>query len=164
MTMPVVTGVWHRLSWRERTLIVLGVLVVVLGAGWPLLWEPIQHEVAAGSIELARARAEAGTARRTADEIAGLARSVKRARTADPRAAVETVVGERGLRASLTALDANAGRVRLTFAAIDVAALAGLLDALGRDEQLFAREALLAARVEPGSVRAELTLARPDVR
>jgi hypothetical protein len=54
--------------------------------------------------------------------------------------------------------------VRLTFASIDMPSLAVLLDALAREEQLFPVEALLAARVEPGTVRAELVLARPGHR
>jgi hypothetical protein len=68
--------------------------------------------------------------------------------------------GERGLRPAVTALDVQDGRVRLTFAAVRFDALVALLDALARTDGLRAVDAVLAARVEPGTVRAELTLAR----
>jgi type II secretory pathway component PulM len=70
------------------------------------------------------------------------------------------VLAERGLRPAVTAIDVQDGRVRLTFAAVRFDALIALLDALARTDGLRAVDAVLAARVEPGTVRAELTLAR----
>jgi type II secretory pathway component PulM len=93
-----------------------------------------------------------------------LKRNAKPVRTADLRSAVEQAGAARGLANLLTSIDASEGRVRVTFAAVDVDALAPFIEALGRDELLFVREATLVARVEPGTVRAELTLARPDTR
>jgi type II secretory pathway component PulM len=81
-------------------------------------------------------------------------------RAADPRAAVERALAERSLRPAVTALDEKDGRVRLTFAAVRFDALVALLDALAKTDGLRAVEAVLAARVEPGTIRAELTLAR----
>ena len=157
-------NLWSRMSSRERALITLGVLVVVLGVGWPLLWQPIAHDLERSALELARVRSQAVVAQQAADEIEALRRNAKTPRTGDIASAVESVVSARGLRPALTALDAKDGRARLTFAAIELTALAGLIEALGRDEQLFALEATLAARVEAGSVRAELALARVDAR
>ena len=100
----------------------------------------------------------------TVNELAGLVREAKTARTADPRAAAERVVNAAGLRGDLTAIGVSDGRVRLTFAAIDFQMLNALIEQLGREEQLFPAEALVAARVVSGSVRAELALFRPAVR
>ena len=47
----------------------------------------------------------------------------------EPRQAVERVLGEQGLRAAVTSLDAADGRVRLTFAAVRFDALLAMLDA-----------------------------------
>lgn len=155
---------WTRLSSRERALVVLGALVVIVGAAWPLGWQPIERDLALSTRELAQLHARTASLRKASDDIAVLKRSVKTPRTADPRAAVESAVSALGLRQALTSLDLADGRVRTTFAAVDFDALVALLNALGRDELLFVREATLVARMEPGSVRAELTLSRPDAR
>lgn len=153
---------WVRTSTRERLLIALGAIVVFFGAGWPLLWLPVTEDLARSDASMARAREARDLARQAADEIAGLRREARTPRTPDPKAAVERVIDAHGLRPLLTSLDVQAPRVRLTFAAVEFAALARFLDVLGREEQLFPVEALVAQRVEPGRVRAEFALARPD--
>jgi type II secretory pathway component PulM len=50
--------------------------------------------------------------------------------------------------------------VSVAFGAIEFDALVGALEALQRDARLRVVEATIAARVEPGVVRAELVLAR----
>ncbi len=52
------------------------------------------------------------------------------------------------------------GRARVVFAAVDFAKLVAGLEALQRESGLAIVEATLTARVEPGTVRAELVLAR----
>ncbi|HVE50696.1 MAG TPA: type II secretion system protein GspM [Casimicrobiaceae bacterium] len=152
---------WVRWSPRERALVALGAIVVVLGAGWPLLWQPIERDLERSSRELATLHAHMRSMNEAASEIPQLIRNAKPPRTADAKAAIESTLKARGLAASVSAIDATSdGRVRLTFASVELPALAALLDALGRDEQLFTREATLAARVEPGQLRAEVTLAR----
>ena len=154
---------WSAASSRERGLLVLGTLVVAGAAGYAL-WQPLQRDLTAAGRALAQAETRAMTARQAADEIAGLQREVRGPRTPDARAAVERVVDAQGLRGSLAAIDHQAGRVRLTFAAIEFGALVALLEQLAQSEQLFPVEALLAAHVVPGTVRVELSLARPSAR
>jgi type II secretory pathway component PulM len=151
---------WQAWSLRERSLIALAVVVIVLGAGWPLLWAPIERDVAQSDLALARARADAAASREAAAEIASLARTPVKPRNSDLSAAFDAVIDQQALRDKFTSANVTDGRIRVTFAAIDATALAALVDALGREELLFVRDALLAARVEPGLVRAELTLAR----
>lgn len=152
---------WLRISPRERWLIALGTVLVVGVVGYAFAWEPVMRDLAATRIALNETSARVAEARRAADEIAGLAREARAPRTADPRAGADRVIAAAGLRSDVTAISAAEGRVRVTFAAIDFTTLATLIEALGREEQLFVVEALVAARVVPGSVRAELALARP---
>ena len=135
--------------------------LVVAAAAVYALWLPLRRDLAAGDQALARIEARLATARRATDEIAALAREARTPRTSDARAAAERVVESQGLRGALTALVGEGDRVRLTFATLDFAALAMLLDRLAQEEQLFPVEALLAAQITPGVVRAELSLARP---
>jgi type II secretory pathway component PulM len=99
------------------------------------------------------------TARAQADGIAALERAPAAPSTQEPLAVVERVLAERNLRAMATALDAQEGRVRLTFAGVPFNALPGLLDALAR-AGVRAVEATIAQRVEAGTVRAEFAFVR----
>ena len=155
---------WLRMSPRERWLIALGAVIVFGVIGYAFLWEPMARDLTAARAAVSEAEQRTLAARRAADEIAGLARETRAPRTADLRAAAERAIGAAGLRGDVTSISVGEGRVRLTFAAIDFAALAALLEVLGREEQLFVAEALVAARVSPGTVRAELALARPATR
>ena len=154
---------WSAASSRERGLLVLGVLVVA-GAADYALWQPLQRDLTATGRALTQAEARAVTARQATDEIAGLQRDVRVPRTPDPRAAAERIVDAQGLRGALAAIDHQAGRVRITFNAVEFGALVALLDELAKDEQLFPVDAMLAALVAPGMVRAELSLARPPAQ
>jgi type II secretory pathway component PulM len=155
---------WSHASSRERVLVVLGTIVVVGALGYAFAWEPLMRDLASTDRALVAGRARVLHSQQAANEIAGLKREAKAPRTTDPRVAAERVVNEAGLRGGLTAIDLRDGRVRLTFAAIDFPVLNALIEQLGRDELLFPVEALVAARVVPGSVRAELALARPATR
>jgi type II secretory pathway component PulM len=152
---------WHARSPRERLLIALAAIVLAGGAGYALLYQPLAQDLGDTEQAAARTRAQVVAARQVADEVAGLARDVRAARTADARAAIVRVAAAAGIRDALTAIDVNDGRVRVTFADVGLDAFATFVETLGREELLFPTEMLLAARVTPGRVRAEATLARP---
>jgi type II secretory pathway component PulM len=155
---------WMHASSRERGLIAAGTIIVVASLGYAFLWDPLMRDLKSADQALASARIRALQTQQAADELAGLGREAKPPRTADPRAGAERVVTGAGLRGDLTAIGSDGGRVRLTFAVIDFPALNALIEQLGREEQLFPVEALVAARVVAGSVRAELALSRPAAR
>ena len=67
---------------------------------------------------------------------------------------------QQNLRSAVTQLEWRDGRAYVVLAAVDYDALIVALEAMQRDARLRAVEATLTARVEPGMVRAELTLAR----
>lgn len=153
------TAAWDRASPRERRIAGIGALIVVLAAGWAWVWQPMNMDIERTRAELARAKAALANARALVDESAALARDTRSKEASDPRAAIARVLAERDLKIS-GRLDVQEGRVKVVLPEARFDRLLGALDALRRDEGLRVVEAVVAARVEPGTVRAELTLAR----
>ena len=150
---------WARASVRERRLVVAAAIVVACGIGWTWIWQPMKSDTARLARDLPRQQSVLAAARAQADSIAALERSPSPLRAADPMAAVERVLAERGLRPGAT-LDTQEGRVRLTFASLRFDAVPGLVDALSRTAGVRVADAVLTRRVEPALVRAEFTLVR----
>jgi type II secretory pathway component PulM len=147
---------WQLRSPAERTawLIVGGIALVLVA--WLLIWQPLASETERLERRLMEQRAALATARRQADEIAALARSVVEPSPRDARADVESALARQGLKA--TAVDRGEDqRLRVTLDAVSFEALTRLLEALQRDARLNAVDLTAAARVEPGQVRAEMT-------
>ena len=147
-------------SRSERRIVAVIAVAVGVSVLWLGLWQPLRRD--ADSLRAARdANAAAlAAARKMTEEAAGLARATPASAPADARAALERILAQQNLRGAVTQLDWQEGRARLAFAAIPYDALVALLEALQRDGKLRAVDATLTARVEPGTVRAELTLAR----
>jgi type II secretory pathway component PulM len=143
---------------RERLLLALGVVIVAVAIVVGVV-EPLRRDLAAIDEALVATRHALARAESQREEL-GRLRPTPTSLPVEPRAAVERVLIQRGLRTAVTALAVKDTRVELTFEAIDFAALTALVDALARDARLFPVEALIAARTAPGSVRAELVLAR----
>jgi type II secretory pathway component PulM len=99
-------------------------------------------------------------ARAQATDLAALARDAKSVPGADTRAVVERVIAERGLRPALSSIDIQDGRVRVLFNSVRFETLAATLDALARTDGVRLADAVLTTRVEPGTIRAELTFVR----
>ena len=157
---PSLAGRWDRASSRERWLVGIAAAVVILAAAWTWVWQPMQLDTTRMQRDLPRAKGVLAGMRAQVDDLATLQRTSAAAKTGDPRTAVERVLAERGLRPAVASLDVQDGRVRLTFAAVRFDALIPALDALRKTDGLRAVDIVLATRVEPGTVRAELTLAR----
>jgi type II secretory pathway component PulM len=104
--------------------------------------------------------AELAAARKTTEEAAGLARTPAAPAAADPRATLDRILAQQNLRGAVTQLDWQEGRARVVFAAVPYDTLIALLEALQREGNLRVVDATLTARVDAGTVRAELTLAR----
>lgn len=150
---------WHARPPRERALIAAGLAAIVAAIAWAFVVEPLQRDLQERTAALQEAQADLARARAQVEDLARLAGGPSDG--SDAHAAAETVIARRGLRPVLTASQFREGRVELTFEAIDFAALTTLIDALGREARLFPVDVLLAARTAPGSVRAEIVLARP---
>jgi type II secretory pathway component PulM len=157
---PALAAAWTRWSMRERRMAIAAVAAILFAAAWTLIWLPVQDDTLHARRELAQTRAVLATARVRTEEMAGLQRTSGPSATQDPRIAVERVLGERALKGALTSLEVRDGRAYVTFTAIGFDALVGVLDALAKTDGLRIVEATLTPRVDPGTVRAEITLAR----
>jgi type II secretory pathway component PulM len=151
---------WDRWSSRERLLAVSAAAVILFAAAWAVAWQPMREDILRARRDLQRDRAALAVARAQAVEITGLQRATQGQTAGDARVGVERVLGERGLKASLTSLEVKEGRAYITFAAIGFDALVGVLDTLAKAEGLRPIEVTLNSRIDPGTVRAEITLAR----
>jgi general secretion pathway protein M len=127
---------------------------------WVAFWQPLTRDIAALRITKAGNAAALADARRMAREIGELTRRPPKEAPADARAALERILVQQNLRALVTQLEWRDGRAHVVLAAVDYDALVRALEILQRDAGLRAAEAMLTARVEPGAVRADFTLAR----
>ena len=145
----------------ERRIVAVILVVVVLALSWAAIWQPLVRDAAAIRVARDGDAAALVAARHMSEEIAGLARSAPTPTPspADAHSALDRVLGQQNLRSAVTQLDWHDGRARLVFAAVGYDAVMIALEALQRDARLRAVEMSLTARVEPGTVRAEITLA-----
>jgi type II secretory pathway component PulM len=150
---------WDRASARERRLAGIAALVVLLAAGWALAWRPLQADIDRTREQLVRDRGALARARALVDESAALARDTRPKEGADPRAAIARVLADRDLRPS-GRLEIHEDRVKVLLPEARFDRIVAALETLRKDEGLRAVEATITARVDPGTVRAELTLAR----
>lgn len=151
---------WRGKPARERVFFAALAITAAALALWVALWQPLVHDVATLRSARANDAAAIEEGRRMAEEIAALTKEPPPGTPADDRADLERVLARHGLRGATTQLGWQEGRAQLVFGAVDYGALIGVLEALQREARLRVIEATLTARVEPGTVRAELTLAR----
>jgi len=147
-------------SRAERHILAAILLLVGIAVLWAALWQPLTRDMAALRIAQAGTAAALADARRMAKEIAGLARTPPKEAPADARAVLERILVQQNLRAAVTQLESRDGGAHVVFAAVGYEALVSVLETLQRDAGLRAVEATLTARVEAGTVRADVTLAR----
>jgi len=144
----------------ERGIAVTLFVAVAAALLWVMVWQPLSRDTVA--LRLARA-ANASTlaeARDRVKELAELSRTSAKTASVDARADLDRALSQLNLRTAATSVEWREGRASLVFAAIGYDTLIGLIDALQRDARLRVVEATITARVDPGTVRAELTLAR----
>lgn len=145
---------------RERGLIAVAAVLAAGFAAWLGFWVPLNANIATLRAEAVRSRAALVEGRRMAEAIPALARSARAPEPLPPRAAVE--------RAAAAALGAVPGlligsadeSIRVTLPAVAFDAVVVFVELLQREARLQLHEATLTARVEPGTVRAELVFRR----
>ena len=151
---------WATKTANERRGIAAVAAIALAVIAWWLVWQPLARDIAAMRVTQARDASALSVATKMANEIAGLARASAPAPTTIPRAELERVLSQQGLRGVVTQLEWQEGRAHLVFADVRFDALVAALEALQRDAGLRVVEGTLTARVEPGTVRAELAVAR----
>jgi type II secretory pathway component PulM len=149
---------WDRASPRERLLLRWAAIVVVLAVLYAAAWPPLARDIDRTREAVARDRATLALLQ-SYTQPQRSAGTTAEAPT-DVRAAVERALDSRGLRAAASGLEAREGRVSLVLPAVPFDALVAMLDDVSRSDRVRVIEARLTARVEPGTVRAELTLGR----
>ena len=141
---------WDAASARERLLLCCAGFAIAAALLWAFVWQPMVTDTVRVQRELARERATLARVRAEAEEIASLQAASGNARREDARSAAERSLSERGLKPLLTSLEAQDGRVRVTFAAIRFDTLVGALEALAQGDGLRPLAMTLTPRVEPG--------------
>jgi general secretion pathway protein M len=149
---------WQLRTTAERTVLVLGVGVVIAALAWLGVWQPMVGDVERTAQQIAAQRATLAESRRQADDIANLARNAAAPAARDARADLDAMINRQSLKPAAIDRLEN-GRLRVTFDAIGFDALVALLDGLQREARLRVVDLTSTARVEPGQVRAEFTLA-----
>ena len=151
---------WSSKTRTEQRIVASVAMLLIAALAWWGLWQPVTRDIVAMRTANARGAVALADARRTVADMAGLARASAGTADADPRPDLERVLVLQNLRPAVTQQDWKDGRAHLVFGAVSYEVLIAGLEALQRDVRLRVIEATLTARVEPGTVRAELVLAR----
>ena len=144
----------------ERRIAVALAILVALAALWTMVWQPMTRDATSLLVAQATDAAALARAREMTKEIGELARAAPKAIPTDARADLDRALLQQNLRSAVTSVDWRDGRAHVVLAAVSYDALIGALEALQRDARLRVVEGTITARVEPGTVRAELTLGR----
>jgi len=157
MPLPVAAA-WDRASPRERSLAGWGFALLALALLHALAWQPLMQDLQRSREALLRERA-------TLQRLQARVQPERDAATAampmtSVRPAVERVLDAHGLRSANVQLDVHGDRVSLLLSGVRFDALVELVDELSRTAGIRVLEARLIARVQPGTVRAELTFGR----
>ena len=121
---------------------------------------PLSTAIDRAQSDVARMRSVLEVSQARIADSTSLARTAPPLHAGDLRAAVDRVMARHELRAAPVASATTAGRYAVVVDDARFDAVVAALDALGRDEGVHVVEATLAARVEPGRVRADLTFTR----
>jgi general secretion pathway protein M len=151
---------WDRASRRERRIATAGAIVVAIAAAWGLVWQPLRSDIQRTQEERVRIGAMLAQTRGSFDEATGLARAAAKATGVDLRSAVTHALADHGIPVAAGGVELRDNRVRVVLPDVRFDALVAAITALALDEGLRPVEATLTARVDPGTVRAELTFAR----
>ena len=116
--------------------------------------------IARSEADVARSRLVLAISRERLADNASLSRESPAPRAADLRTAVERVLVQHALQSAPVTTGTADNRYSIVIANGRFDALVAALEMLARDEGIRLVEGTLTARVEPGAVRAELTLGR----
>jgi type II secretory pathway component PulM len=149
---------WQLRTPSERTVYATLAAIVIAAVAWLLVWQPMQRDTERLTRELGVERASLVDARRQADDIAALARNSPAPTPRETKSDLDAALARAGVKP--IAIDrVDNDRLRVVIDNIGFDTLVRLLDALQRDARLRAVDLTVTGRVEPGQVRAEVTVA-----
>jgi type II secretory pathway component PulM len=148
---------WAAMSARERGLVAVGAVVIALALLYAYVWRPLVDD-------LPRAQRDADRAeRRLASASASAAAAASRANVAGRApldAAIRSALARHGFTVNDATVEIAGERASVTMPSVRFGPLVAFVDTLAREDAVHVVEATLTARVEPGRVRAELSLGR----
>ena len=157
---PTLAGAWDRASRRERRIAMVGGIVVAIALAWGLVWQPLRADIERTREDRVRMGTMLAQTRALFDQGSALSRTSPKPSSVDPREAVVRAFAERGIRIPAASIDLRDNRARVVLPDVRFDTLIAAVAAVSRDDGLRPVEGTLTARVEPGTVRAELTFAR----
>jgi type II secretory pathway component PulM len=134
-------------------------VLVALALGALLAWR-LQDAIARSREDLSRNRLMLDIARARAAENATLMRANVAPKPDDVRSAIDRVLAANGLRYTAVGPHRDDGAQQVVVEAAPFDALIRALDTLAREEGVRVVDASIAARIEPGTVRAEIAFTR----
>lgn len=149
---------WDAGRASQRTAWVAIAAVAAIAAATIVIANPLREAIARTHDDIARNRAVLEVARVRIAENAMLARAAVPVRSSDVRPAIDRVLSERGLAYVIEAQ--GEGPLRIVLAAAPFDALISALDTLAHEDGVRIVDAIVSARVDQGTVRAELALTR----
>lgn len=135
-------------------------LIAALVIAAALAAVPLREAIARKRDDVARSRLMLDVARARSAENATLGRVSVPAKSGELRAALDRALTAQGLRYVPVDAQSSDDTQRIVIEAAPFDTLARALDALAREGGVRVTEAILTARVDPGTVRAELALSR----
>lgn len=151
---------WLARNARERAILTVGGVFVLLALLYGLAWLPISEGRKKLVANLPQLRADAAQMRANLQEITGLQANTGAA-SGDARQAIESALQAAGLRDKVSAVDrVDSQRVRLTLSGIAFDGLLGLLENV-QSQQRLRVESLQIQAAESGRVKGSVTLVGP---
>lgn len=156
---------WTALAPRERRILILGGVALVLILVWVAVWEPLVQGRSALRSDVARLSAEAVWMEQTSDEVRRRARLEQRSPVLPGNGSsvltlIEVSANAAGLRSALTRVQPEGEGARLILDAVSFDALMGWLAELEQRQGLQVSELALEAGESAGQVSARLLLER----
>lgn len=151
---------WSGLAPHERRLALIGIGILALLVLYLMLWLPLQKDLARLRTAVPEERAQLARMRTQAATIKPLRGSVRGATVGGaPLAIVEQSANARGLRSTITRLEADGSSgVQVAFDGVAFNALIAWLADLQTGQALFVDNATIEAQSKPGIVNARLKL------
>ncbi len=151
---------WLARNARERAILTVGGVFVLLALLYGLAWLPISEGRKKLVANLPQLRADAAQMRANLQEITGLQANTGAA-SGDARQAIESALQAAGMRDKVSAIDrVDSQRVRLTLNGVAFDGLLGLLENV-QSQQRLRVETLQIQAAESGRVKGSVTLVGP---
>ncbi|HEY7788132.1 MAG TPA: type II secretion system protein GspM [Casimicrobiaceae bacterium] len=154
------TRTWDAGRASQRTAWTAIAIAVAIAAALVAFAFPLREAIARARDDVARNRLVLDIARARVAANATLIRAVAPARSPDLRAATDREMTKRGLSYAVVDAPTGEGSLRIVIAAAPFDTLIRALDTLAHTDGVRVSDASVSARVDPGTVRAELALTR----